>query len=87
MKKNNNYNGLNNIWRVNMHLDLTSKDREEGLDECVEFTKIGLIDYINNEYSEEFGYTINYNMADEGLKIIVEQDLGMDYKVEEIREV
>lgn len=78
---------LNNIWKVNMHLDLTTQDIEEGLDECVEFTKIGLIDYINNEFSDELGYKINYNIDDTCLKTVVEEDLGMEYIVESITEV
>ena len=40
---------LNSIWNIDAHLDLTIQDIEEGLTSNVEFTKIGLIDYINND--------------------------------------
>lgn len=69
---------LNSIWNVDAHLDLTIQDIEEGLTSNVEFTKIGLIDYINNEEVLLEDEKLNYNIEDEELEEVIKEYLGWD---------
>ena len=68
---------LNSIWNVDAHLDLTIQDLEEGLTSNIEFTKIGLIDYINNEELLNVE-KLDYNVDDALIKEIIKEDLGWD---------
>ena len=68
---------LNSIWNIDAHLDLTIQDIEEGLTSNIEFTKIGLIDYINNEELLNVE-KLDYNVDDALIKEIIKEDLGWD---------
>lgn len=72
-----NNTSLNSIWNIDAHLDLTIQDIEEGLTSNVEFTKIGLIDYINNEELLNVE-KLDYNVDDALIKDIIKEDLGWD---------
>ena len=72
-----NNTSLNSIWNVDAHLDLTIQDIEEGLTSNIEFTKIGLIDYINNAELLDVE-KLDYNVDDALIKEIIKEDLGWD---------
>ena len=56
-----------------MFLDTVEGDPEPG---PVEFTKIGLIDYLNDEYDEE----IPYSISDEDLKHTIAELTDWEFK-------
>lgn len=72
-----NNTSLNSIWNIDAHLDLTIQDLEEGLTSNIEFTKIGLIDYINNDELLNVE-KLDYNVDDALIKEIIKEDLGWD---------
>ena len=80
----NNTSSLNSIWNVDAHLDLTIQDLEEGLTSNVEFTKIGLIDYVNNSDVLSEDEKLNYNIEDDELEEVIKEYLG--WELLEVRE-
>ena len=72
-----NNTSLNSIWNIDAHLDLTIQDLEEGLTSNIEFTKIGLIDYINNDELLNVE-KLDSNVDDALIKEIIKEDLGWD---------
>ena len=66
-------NDLDKIWGIEMFLDTVEGDPEPG---PVEFTKIGLIDYLNDEYDEE----IPYSISDEDLKHTIAELTDWEFK-------
>ena len=78
-------NNLNDIWHVDMQLDLTSQDKAEGLTPVVEFTKIGLIDWLLNDadYGEYCKDVLSYEISDSDLKQLL-SEINSDWKVVKI---
>ena len=79
-------NSLNNIWHIDMQLDTTEQDRREGLDSTIEFTKIGLIDWLlTDEYTKEYCEDcLTYDISDEDL-IHLLSEIDSDWKVLSIK--
>ena len=75
---------LNSIWNVDAHLDLTIQDIQEGYTSNVEFTKIGLIDYVNNSDVLQEDEKLNYNIEDKELEEVIRENLG--WELLEVRE-
>lgn len=72
-------NNLNSKWVIRAWMD--NMDSEDGYDE-IEFTKIGLIDFINSEekdyYGDSYDYQaepIEYDITDEELKIAINDNV------------
>ena len=70
-------NNLDKIWVIHMFTD--SHDTEDGAED-LEFTKIGLIDYLNEYYD----LNINYEISDMDLKDYIAY-LGDDAQLLEIK--
>lgn len=79
-----NSNNLNDIWVLREFTD--NMDSEDGYS-LEEYTKIGLIDYINDILSDmEDSEVIPYDITDEQLKGYLEY-LGTDAQLVEIKQV
>ena len=77
---------LNRIWHIDMQLDTTEQDRKEGLDGTIEFTKIGLIDWLlSDEYTKDYcSDCLDYTISDEQLKHLL-SEINSDWKVLNIK--
>lgn len=65
-----NNENLNKIWHIDMQLDTTEKDKQNGLDGTIKFTKIGLIDWLlTDEITKDFfnESELNYEITDDDL--------------------
>lgn len=80
-------NNLNNIWHIDMQLDLTESEIKEELTPIVEFTKIGLIDWLllDDLTQDFFKNCINYQTSDNDLKSLL-NEFCSDWKVLKIEE-
>lgn len=75
-------NDLNKIWHIDMQLDVTEEERKNGIDGTVEFTKIGLIDWLlTDEHTKDFfSDCLSYKTSDEDLKKLL-SEYCYDWKV------
>ena len=75
-------NDLNKIWHIDMQLDVTEAEKQDGLDGTIKFTKIGLIDWLlTDEYTKDYcADCLNYQISDEDLKHLL-SEIDSDWKV------